>query len=610
MASSGPSFHLDLVRYRLAKDDKPVRLERQPMELLILLAERPRELVTREQIAARLWGQGVFVDTDQSINRIIRKLRVALGDDSENPQYIETVVGKGYRLIGDMHVLEKPRETPEAIAQPPRSRTVRWRVLGLISIMVLVAAGVWLWKHSSPRPSASTGIQSLAVLPLDNLSGDPNQQYFADGMTDELITELALVPQLRVISRTSVMQYRNTQESLPDIARRLHVDAIVEGTVVTSSQRVRITTQLVDARTDRHLWAHEFERPLSDVVQLQDEVAREIARHIQRELAPARNLEEVSAAAHDAYLRGLYFYDMRSANDALRSEKYFREAIGLSPKYAAAYAGLANTLVEEAYLGASSPDSALPAARTAAEQAIQLNPESSEAYIALGAVDLSYDYNWPSAGKNLQPAIQLNPNSALAEIFYSVYLACIGQPDQAVTEAQRALELDPLSFFINRTAGSALYFDRHFDEALTQLQFAKELRGSPAVIDNWISWIEENHGHRDAAVESDLLSLAEHGISSATLKRYRSAYATGGWKNYWRTRLRDLLSAPQTPCSPYDIGLAYLRTGSPAEGLHSLNSAASQRCVWSIFTKVDPYLDSARNRPEYSRLLERLHLTP
>ncbi len=355
------------------------------------------------------------------------------------------------------------------------------------------------------------------MLPLQNLSGDSGQEYFADGMTDELITELARIPNLRVVSRTSVMAEKGSRRSLPDIARQLGVDAIVEGSIVRSGDRIRITAQLIDARTDRHVWAQSFEGPGSDVLSLQDSVAQQIATQARLVLAPPSPRPQVNPAAHDAYLRGRYFFNKQDFTHSLES---FQQAIALDPNYASAYAGYASALDAATTFGIGAPEQLMPKALAAAQRAIQLDPQNGEAYTELGSIQTIYEWDWTAAEQNLTRGISLNPNDSLAEFKYAVYLDATGRPQDAVTHMRRALQLDPLSFLVNRRLGATLYLAREYDAALAQLQRAAEMEQQPGSIDNYVSLIYEMKGEHEKAVQHDLMALHAR---SATARYRRSS---------------------------------------------------------------------------------------
>ena len=341
-------FRLDLDGYQLLEGDCPVRLERQPMELLILLVERKGQLVTRDDIAARLWADGVFVDTDRNINSIVRKLRQALKDDPDHPEFLETVVGKGYRFVGPVLVSPKAQAGPglqATLAQPPstsKRQTAgrrRWQIAVSAGVVIAALAGFAI-RHLRSRIEAGPA-HSLAILPLENLSGDKSQDYFADGFTQELTTELAQVSELRVISHTSVQQYKNRRESVPEIAKELQVDAVIEGSVSRSGDRVRVAAQLIRAPSDHAMWANSYERDLRDVLGLQRDIAKDIAEQVKIKLVHVAPLARpVDREAHDLYLQGLYHYDLNTEQHLLEAVADFQRAIAKDPEFAASHAGL------------------------------------------------------------------------------------------------------------------------------------------------------------------------------------------------------------------------------------------------------------------------------
>ncbi len=449
--------------------------------------------------------------------------------------------------------------------------------------------------HSAP-------IRSLAVLPLDNLSGDPSQEYFADGMTDELITELARIPNLRVVSRTSVMAGKGSRRPLADIARQLDVDAIVEGSIVRSGDRIRITAQLIDARTDRHLCAQSFEGPASDVLSLQDSVAQQIATQARIVLAPPSPRAPVNPAAHDAYLRGRYFFNKQDLSHSLES---FQQAIALDPTYASAYAGYASALDAATTFGIGTPEQLMPKALSAAQRAIQLDPLNGEAYTELGSVQTIYEWDWTAAEQNLTRGISLNPNDSIAEFKYAVYLDAVGRPQDAVTHMRRALQLDPLSFLVNRRLGVTLYLAREYDAALAQIQRAAEMEHRPGSLDNYMSLIYEQKGEHDETVEHDLIALRE-GQPQLDTAALLGVYQQHGWQPYWRARTHALIATSAHPCTPYEIGVDDLRVNDHDHAFDAFQHALDSHCFYMALIRVDPLLDSVRHDSRYAALLTRM----
>ena len=487
--------------------------------------------------------------------------------------------------------------------QSPRSRGRR-PALVWVSLLAIfsIAAAFSIW--GLPRwERGRADVRSLAVLPLQNLSGDPNQDYFAAGMTDELTTELARVHGLRVVSRTSAALAGRSQGSVPQIADALKVDAVVEGSIVRSGDRIRITAQLIDGRSGRYLWAQSFEGPARDVLSLQDDVAQQIATQARVVLVAPSPHPPVDPAAHDAYLRGLYFFNKQDISHSLES---FQQAIAIDPTYASAFAGYASALDAATTFEIGQPEQLMPKALAAAQRAIQLDPQNGEAYTELGSIQTIYLWDWTAAGQNLTRGIELNPNDAIAEFKYSVFLEAINRPSEAVRHMRRALVLDPLSFFMNRRLGVALYFARNYDAALVQLNRAAEMEHQPGSIDNYISLIYEQKGEHDEAVDHDLawLQAAYPRIDTTAL---RSTYKQNGWQAYWLARSSALLPAPPQPCTPYELALDDLRANRLDQAFVSFNRALDQHCYAMALLRVDPLLDPVRHDPRYTALLSRLH---
>ena len=433
-------FSLHCGKFELCRKGRRLKLERKPLELLVLLVTKHGQVVTRDEIAGCLWEREVFVDIEHGINTAIRKIRQTLGDSSDLPQFVQTISGSGYRFIASVaavepdvteqtrspdFAIEPPSGSPEisaALAVPSsvKPRRKLWLAVALFASAVVTTSIFILGPHRLAarylHRDSRAAIHSLAVLPLDNLSGDPSQGYFADGMTDELTTEIARIPNLRVVSRTSVMADNGSRRALPDIARQLDVDAIVEGSIVRSGDRIRITAQLIDARTDRHLWAQSFEGSASDVLSLQDSVAQQIATQARLVLAAPSPRAPVNPAAHDAYLRGRYFFNKQ---DFRRSIESFQRAIALDPGYASAYAGYASALDSATTFDIDTPEHLMPKAVAAAQRAIQIDSQNGEAYTELGSIQTIYQWDWAAAEQNLLRGISLNPNDSIAEFKYA-----------------------------------------------------------------------------------------------------------------------------------------------------------------------------------------------
>jgi TolB-like protein/DNA-binding winged helix-turn-helix (wHTH) protein len=650
----GP-FELDLRSCCLTRGGRQERLGVQPAQLLVLLVERRGELVTREELRSQLWPGDTFGDFDHGLNNAVNRLREALGDSAASPRYIQTAPRRGYRFIADVEVVPparvgesdaslpgesttgEERETvagpevaePDAPSEPDasdgRETAVgavagktwyrrhwflrRGWILGLVIPFILLIAFLLKFRTHKSDPAAPIG--SLAVLPLQNLSGNPNEEYFADGMTDELITELAHIPGLRVVSRTSVMQDKGSRKSLAQIARELDVDAIVEGSVVRSGDRARITAQLIDTRSDKHLWAQSFEGPLGDILSLQDSVAREIALQTRSVLTPAAragmtNARHVDPAALDAYLRGLYFIQRRDGDLAV---SYFRKAVALEPDYGAANAGLAEALMIRYWDTRKYAAETMPLATAASRRAIELDPYSGEAYTALGAIDTNFLFDWSAAEQNLRKGIELSPSSSDAETWYAVYLTSVGRPAESVAAMQRAVTLDPFSFWANRLLGSMLYFSRRYGESLVALKHASELAPDKfQLVENWNSDNYEMQGRYSDAFAADMKEMAPE-LSPGDVRTFRSAFETGGWKGYQEARVNYLMPRSVNKCYPNYLAMSYVRLGNLAEAFRWFNRDLDNQCGRTVFDlSADPRLDKIRGDERFRASLRRVHL--
>ena len=615
---------LDLSRYELTLDGRRVRLERQPMELLALFVQRKGQLVTREDIVAKLWGKDVFVDVDGSINKAVRKIRAALHDDPEQPRYLETVVGKGYRLIGDIEVagptptsVEAPSKKAKSALSPVLSPKRPHLLLVSGLLLIIIAAGVlgWLfWRARSASPAAR--IHSIAVLPLANLSGDANQEYFADGMTDELITELAQIGALRVISRSSVMHYKATAKTAPEIARELDVDAVLEGSVARSGGRVRITAQLIEAQADRHLWAGSYEGQAQDVLGLQDAVAREVVKQIRLRLTTEQEgrltrSRPVNPDAHEAYLKGLYYWNKRDKAGLEKAIEYFNQATSIDPNYALPYAGIAQCYIPLTYFGYVRGSDVRSKVASALAKAVELDDSLAEAHTAMGSAKHFYEYDWAGAEREFKRAIELNPNYATAYQWYSQMLDADGRLDEALEEHQHALVTDPLSLIIASGTGHKLYLLRRYDEAAASLRNALEMD------DNFANshW---NLGLVYAQLK-DFPSAVRELQKADTLFRGNPivlgalgyVYAVSGDQIRARKVLLQLENqARERYVNPEAFALVYAGLGNKDKAVEWLKRAIDDRQGLVTFIKSEPMLDNLRSDPRFEDLLRQMGLAP
>jgi TolB-like protein/DNA-binding winged helix-turn-helix (wHTH) protein/tetratricopeptide (TPR) repeat protein len=492
-------FEVDLRAGEVRKKGVRVRLQGQPYMLLVTLLKQQGEVVTREELRRALWPEDTFVDFDHSLGTAVNKLREMLGDSASNPRFVETLHRKGYRFIAPVTAFGGSEDTPvvheDAVTEPQpapadlpapvdqdqaqlpgrgtakRSWLRHWKMSGFA--LVLLSAAVLALIFLSSHPSSN--IRSLAVLPLENLSGEPSQDYFSDGMTDELTTELGQISELRVISRTSAMTYKGAHRPLPKIGQELNVDAVVEGTVLRSGNQVRITVQLIRATTDKQLWGKSYNVELRDILTVQKEVARSIVQEIRIELTPheqavLENAKRVNPEAYETYLKGGFFWNKRTADGLKKAIENFNDAIAKDPNYAPAYVGLADAyaLAGDWQYGVLAPREAYPKAQAAATEAIALDNSLGEAHISLAWCLDGFKWDWEAAGKEFKQGIELSPGYATGHHWYGWHLAALGRHDEAIAELERAESLDPLSLVIGTDLAEELLIARRYDEAIQQ----------------------------------------------------------------------------------------------------------------------------------------------
>jgi TolB-like protein/DNA-binding winged helix-turn-helix (wHTH) protein/Tfp pilus assembly protein PilF len=626
-------FELDLRTAEIYKGGKRVKLQDQPCQVLALLTERPGELVTREELQKRLWPDESFVDFDHGVNIAINKLRDALGDSAEHPRFIETLPRRGYRwlapvdCVGDISAsvrvavpVSAPREARSspggATEAVPASKgwlpAVATAGIAFLSVLALIfALDVGKLRTRLLGSAVPERIQSVAVLPFENLSHEPEQEYFADGMTEELTTRLGKIGALHVISRTSVMRYKKTSKSLPQVARELNADGIVEGTVQRSGDRVRITAQLIHAPTDHHLWAESYDRELKDVLALQDDVARAIADEIKVTLTPQERMSlaavrPVNPGAYEAYLKGRYYWNKRTAEGIKKASDYFQQAINQQPNYGIAYSGLADCSSGLAWHGFASPTEALPRAKTAALQAIEIDSTSGEAHASLALV-LSHQRNWAAAENEFKRALQLSPGYANAHHWYGDYLSVMGRHEEALVEAKRAFELDPLSPMINTWLGFRYYDARQYGEAIAQGRKILEFDPSFAPAHLLLGQAYVQEGLHAQAISELQSATSLSGDSPIYMAQVGVAYAAAG-KNAEALSVIDQLQkvSRKSYVSSYGLAQIYAALGDKQHAMKWLQSAYDERAVWMEYLKVDPVLDFLRSQPHFQDLVRQM----
>jgi TolB-like protein/DNA-binding winged helix-turn-helix (wHTH) protein/Tfp pilus assembly protein PilF len=626
-------FEADIRNGELRKQGKRLRLQEQPFELLVMLLERPGEVVTREEVRLRLWPQTV-VDFDHGLHKAISKVRDALGDSAENPRFIETVSRRGYRFLADVAVVGAGQ--PETVggdlaptanaaipgadedradavrASPNKLRlAARWKLFGAVLAIALAICFGWVLYNSR---NFSPAIRALAVLPLENFSSDPSQDYFADGMTEELITDLGQISALRVISRTSVMPYKGAQKPLARIARDLNVQAVVEGSVFRSGDRVRISVQLIRVPADEHLWAQSYEGDLRDALALQNQVARAIADQIRvtlsrQERVALKKSKPVNAVAYDSYLKGRYYGNMRTAAGLTQAIELFKQSIAADPSNAEAYSGLADaySLSGSWEYGLLAPAEAFPQAKAAADEALALDDSLADAHTSLALVLDLYYWDWDAAEKQYKLAISLNPGYATAHHWYAWHLFVTGRNTEALYEMRRAENLDPLSLIIRADLAGALCISHLFDDAMQQSE--KTLALDPTFGNGHFELGEalvQKHQYQTAIAEfQKAIELSGH--LAAFDANLANAYAVSGRRAEATAIARDLQARSQlNPAADANVALIYVGLGDGEQAMLWLNKAYDARFYPTILLR--PTFDALRSNAQFQDLRRRMGL--
>src|SRR4051812_1340960 len=618
-------FEVDLRAGELRKHGLRIRLQQQPFHVLEMLLLRPREVVTRDELRANLWQADTFVDFDHGLNKAINKIRDALGDSAENPHFVETVARRGYRFIAEVVRLEdigalppkelKP-ESGQLAATAARPKRFPWLNSRMAFAFILIAAAIALlawtvrWRNRSVP-----GIHSVAVLPLESLSADPSQDYFAEGMTDELITDLGQISALRVISRTSVMTYKNAHKSLPQIARELNVDAVVEGTVLRSGDQVRITAQLIQAPQDKHLWAKSYEGDLRDTLALQGRVARAIAEEVRINLTPheeaaLKNVKIVNPEAYEAYLKGRYFWNKRTADGLKTAKDYFEQSISKDPSYAPAYSGLADTyaLLGDWQYAVMPATGALPKAKAAAIKALQIDSNSGEAHISLAFCLDGFDWNFASAGSEFQKGIKLSPNYATGHHWYAWYLSLLGQYGEAIAEMKKAETLDPLSLIINADLAELLLLAHSYDESIEQSRKTIAMDRNFALAHNQLGQVLLQKHRINEAIAELQKATALSGGSPTCMANLARAFVSAGRRKEAVRLLNDLKDRanPSYSNAP-EVAMTYAALGDRDEAMNWLQRGYQERFNPGVLLR--PGFDSVRSDTRFQDLIHRTGLT-
>lgn len=571
-------FELDTRAGELRKRGAKLRLQGQPLQVLEILLRRAGDVVTREELRAQLWTSDTFVDFEHSLHNAIARLRDTLGDSATAPRYIQTLPRRGYKFLTPVEKLGADPNSPQPHA-------------------------------GGPDP---THIRALAILPLADLSGDPAQDYFADGMTEALITSLAKIEKLRVISRTSAMQYKGARKSLPRIARELNVDAVLEGSVLRSGERIRITAQLIHAPSDQHLWAESYERDFRDVLSLQDEIARQVAGQVRIILTPEEQARLESARpvdpqAHELLLKGRYHRGKRTQESVKKALSYFDRAIASDPAWAEGYVGVADCYNMLGYYSALAPHEAYPKAQSAARKALELDPSLAEAYTALGVVLRDYEWDWPGAEQQFQRALEFNPGCAEAYHWRGTLLGMQHRHAEALKDKEKALSMDPLSVIFRTDVGRMHYFERRYDPALEHYQAALDIDPHFFFVHILLAQAYLQKGMFKPALSALKTAARLTDDSTFALARLAQGYAIAGEQEKARSLLKRLdAMAARKYVAPFEIALIHVGLRDYDEAFAWLQKAFDQRSIWLGYLQVEPQLDPVRNDRRFHELVKRM----
>lgn len=620
-----PQVELDLARYELRRGGRVERLEKLPMELLILLVERRGRLVTRGEILERLWGNDVFVDADAAINTAVRKVRRALGDDPDTPEFLETVVGKGYRFVGPIAVVPGAEAPPSAVEgpvtpQPPpehtgaaaiskRSASGGW-ALAIVTLGSLAVALVAVLGHVRSR--GGEAMESVAVLPFENTGGDKETEYLSDGISESLINRLSRLPHLKVIARASVFRYKGKHPDLSSVARDLGVRAVVTGRVSQRSDGFSVAVELMDARENKQLWGAKYDRRSSELVVAHEELAAEVAEKLRLELTPTERTllakrDTADPEAYRLYLRGRYLSNERSEAALRKAIEYFQEAIDRDPRYALAYSGLADvhTTTATSYNKRVAPREAYARAKAAAQRAVEIDGELSEAHASLGQILVQFDWDWAGAEREFRRALELNPSNGVALHWRSHCFLAQGRFDESGRDAERALDTDPASVMLNIHLGEHYHLARQYDLAVEQHRRALELNPNHPNARPLLALVYEAKGlYAQAIAELEKTEPFWAGTSRVRGPLGR-VYGLAGRRAEALEVLEALLRdrAGPTYIAADDIAAVYIGLGETDRAFAWLRRACEERATALVNINVEPAFDSVRGDRRFADLL-------
>lgn len=602
-------FQLDLHTGELCRNGARVKLQPQPAKVLVLLASRAGEIVSRAEIAERVWGSETFVDFEHGLNYAIRQIRTALDDTAEQPRFLETVPKLGYRFIAAVQVLPAESATP-----PPsgKSQIRHWQPLAAALMAFLIAALAYqMWGRRS-HPAAAPEKIRLAVLPFQNLTGQPAQEFVSDGFTEEMITQLGGLEHdhLRVIARTSSMSYKNSSKPISQIARELEVQYVVEGSVRSWGDRIRVTAQLIHAQDQSHIWAHNYESDRKDILRVQSEIAEAISQQIrlslsQEERSRLNNASSVDPQVYELCLLGRYEWNKRTEDGLVRSIGYLRQAIDRDPAYAPAYAGLAEAYLVSAFYGRGSPQDLYDRAQVAAEHTVQLDNLNFQAHTTLGLVASSYLR--PGAAAEFQRALQINPNYATAHHWYAFDLWRTGQHEQALSELERAIELDPVSPIISTDKAMFLLSAGRVDDAVSVLKRTLDYtpQFSEAHRSLAIAYVQQGRLSEAALEARTALDLNPDNLGAQATVGYVDAVA--GHRDQAQAVLHTLTGAGESKNQPwYFEAWIYVGLNQQEKALDCLDNEYHARTPMMIAITIEPIFKPLTGNPRFQKLLQNI----
>jgi TolB-like protein/DNA-binding winged helix-turn-helix (wHTH) protein len=614
------TFQLDSRAGELRKRGVKQRLRGQPLRALEMLLERAGDVVTREELRERIWPADTFVDFDHSLHNAVARIREVLGDSAETPRYIETLPRRGYRFIAPVEEVQVPRIPASAdkgmgqtVVDAPPTRHRAMAIVLMLCALCGSGLAAWGWQHFYAHASTHP-IRSIAVLPLQNLSGDANQDFFADGITEELITELARIHSLKVISRTSVTDYKGTKKHLPQIARELGVDSILEGSVRREGDQVRITVQLLDGPNDRHIWSEDYQREIRGILNLQREMAQAIAQQIRVQLTPqqqarVRSGRAVNPEAYEAYLRGRAYItsDFLTPEELTTAKRYFEESIQKDPDFALGYVGLADCYVYLTLYDQLPPDSAYQPAKEALAKAMALDDSIGEAHSTQGLLEWRHEWDWAATEREFNSAITLAPSFGCGHLNRSYYLAWIGRRTEALAELAKSRELDPGYTFAD-TESAAYYQFRDYERLLEVSR-----RGVASNPNEWVPYYFlgvgfEGSGKPLEAIAQYKKAVEMSGGDQDPTSALAHVYAATGRRAEAKNILHNLETRSKTRyVSPYFIATIYAGLGDKNRAFEFLEKAYRERnwdLAWQI--KADVRIENLRADPRFQDLLSRV----